>query len=81
MLTMCSAIFISSSSFFSSKITKNRSKRDMIGAEMSVLNLRVLLLSYLPHFGLAAARIEERALSVAWIPAFAIEIVYCSIAS
>jgi hypothetical protein len=56
---------MSSSSFFSSKITKNRSKRDMIGAEMSMLNLSVLLLSYLPNFGLAAARIEDRALSVA----------------
>ena len=53
----------------------------MMGAEMSILYLRDLVRSYLPLFGLAAARIEVRALSVAWIPALAIEMVYCSIAS
>lgn len=45
------------------------------------LNLSVLDLSYLPNIGLAAANIDVLALSVAWIPALAIEIVYYSIAS
>lgn len=79
--TICFAIWKSSSSFFSSKMTKNKSKRDIIGGEISMLNLRDLVRSYLPLRGLAAARIEVRALRVAWIPALAIEIVYCSIAS
>jgi hypothetical protein len=57
------------------------SNLDMIGAEMFKLYLKVLVLSYLPYTGLAAARIEALALRVAWIPALAIEIVYCSIAS
>ena len=34
-----------------------------------------------PPSGLAAARIEARALRVAWIPALAMEMVCCSIAS
>lgn len=48
---------------------------------MLTLNLKVLVLSYLPNTGLAAARIDALAFKVAWIPALAIEIVYCSIAS
>lgn len=52
-----------------------------MGCVILTLNLRVLDLSYLPYIGLAAARIEALALRVAWIPALAIEIVYCSIAS
>jgi hypothetical protein len=39
------AIAASSSSFFSSKITKNRSKRDMIGAEISTFHLSDLVRS------------------------------------
>jgi hypothetical protein len=81
MFTMCLAILRSSTSFFSSKITKKRSKRDIIGGEMLTLNFRGLERSYLPKVGLAAAKIEVLALSVAWIPALAIEIVYCSMAS
>ena len=48
---------------------------------MFTLNLKDLDLSYLPMIGLAAAKIEVLAFKVAWIPALAIEIVYCSIAS
>jgi len=65
MFTMCLAIFKSSTSFFSSKITKNRSKRDIIGGEMLTLYLSDFARSYLPKTGLAAARIEVLALSVA----------------
>jgi len=53
------------SSLFSSKITKKRSKRDMIGGEMSTLKRSDFERSYLPNTGLAAARIEDLALSVA----------------
>ena len=62
-------------------MTKKRSKRDMIGGEMSTLYRNDLVLSYLPLTGLAAARIEVRAFSVAWMPAFAIDMVCYSIAS
>jgi hypothetical protein len=44
---------------------KKMSKRDMIGAEMLTLNLNDLFLSYLPSYGLAAAKIEALALRVA----------------
>ena len=57
------------------------SKRDMIGAEMFTLKRKDLERSYRPYCGLAAARIAARAFRVAWMPAFANEIVYCSIAS
>jgi hypothetical protein len=67
--------------YLSSNTRKNRSKRDMMGLEMFTLNLRDRDLSYLPMIGLAAARIEVLAIRVAWIPALASEIVYCSIAS
>ncbi len=63
--TKCCAILKSSMSFLSSNTTKNRSKRDMMGGEMSMLNLSDLLLSYLPMIGLAAARIEVLAFKVA----------------
>lgn len=48
---------------------------------MLTLNFNDLDLSYLPNMGLAAARIDVLALSVAWIPALAMDIVYYSIAS
>lgn len=57
------------------------SNLDMIGGEILTLNLNDRLLSYLPYTGLAAARIDALAFSVAWIPALANEMVYCSIAS
>lgn len=53
----------------------------MIGGEISTFHLRDLVLSYLPLRGLAAAKIDDLAFKVAWMPALAIEIVYCSIAS
>ena len=81
MFTMWLAMRKSSSSFFSSKITKKRSNLDMIGAEISTLYLRLLDLSYLPKRGLAAAKIEDLALRVAWMPALAREMVCYSIAS
>jgi len=62
-------------------MTKNISNLDMIGGEISTLNLSDLVLSYLPKIGLAAAKTLALAFRVAWIPAFAIEMVYCSIAS
>lgn len=62
-------------------MTKNKSNLDMIGGEIFTLYFKGRDLSYLPKVGLAAARIEVLALSVAWMPAFAIEIVYCSMAS
>lgn len=52
-----------------------------MGGLIFKLAFRVLLLSYLPIIGLAAARIEVLALSVAWMPALVIEMVYYSIAS
>ena len=62
-------------------MTKKRSNLDIIGGEMSTLKRRDFVRSYLPRLGFAAARMEVRAFRVAWIPALAIEIVYCSIAS
>ena len=62
-------------------MTKKRSNLDMIGPEMSTLYLRDLDLSYLPNRGLAAAKIEDLAFRVAWIPLLAKEIVCYSIAS
>jgi hypothetical protein len=55
----------SSSSRFSSNITKKRSNLDMIGGEMSTLKRRDFDLSYLPKMGLAAAKIEALAFKVA----------------
>lgn len=60
---------------------KKRSNLDMIGAGRFKFALRDLAVLYLPFTGFAAARIDALALSVAWIPAFAMEIVCCSIAS
>ena len=45
------------------------------------LTFRDLLRSYLPPMGLAAARMEARALSVALTPALVMEMVCCSMAS
>ena len=53
----------------------------MIGALMLILCLNDRVLSYRPAIGLAAAKIDVRALSVALIPAFVILMVCCSIAS
>ncbi len=53
----------------------------MIGGEMLIFFRRDCDLSYRPKIGLAAARILVLAWRVAWIPALAIEIVCCSMAS
>jgi hypothetical protein len=47
----------------------------------NILTLSGLDLSYRPPAGLAAARIDVRAFSVACIPAFVMLIVCCSMAS
>jgi hypothetical protein len=49
----------------SSKTTKKRSNLDIIGGEISKLYFKLLLLSYLPNLGLAAAKIELLAFKVA----------------
>ena len=46
-----------------------------------MLDLRFLVLSYLPIIGFIAAKIEHLALSVACMPALVIDIVCCSMAS
>ena len=65
----------------SSHITKNKSNLDMIGAEMLMLYLRALDLSYRPNNGLAAAKMLVLAFNVAYTPALAIEMVCCYMAS
>ncbi len=62
-------------------MTKNKSNLDIIGALIFKLYFKLLDLSYLPKTGFAAANILVLAFKVAWIPAFAMEIVYYSIAS
>lgn len=47
----------------------------------TIVTFRGLVLSYRPPVGLAAAKIEVRAFSVACIPALVMLIVCCSIAS
>ena len=58
-------MFLSDYSLHSSKITKNKSNLDIIGALISRLNLRLLDLSYRPNSGLAAAKILALAFNVA----------------
>ena len=53
----------------------------MIGAEMLIFCFKGLDLSYRPKRGLAAAKILVLALSVAWTPALAMDMVCCYIAS
>lgn len=59
----------------SSTTTKNRSKRDRMGGEMLTFWRSVLVLSYRPNTGLAAAKMDVRAFRVAWMPALVIEMV------
>ncbi|RNA20100.1 hypothetical protein BpHYR1_014909 [Brachionus plicatilis] len=58
-----------------------RSKRDMMGADMFMLYLSDLHLSYLPSTGLAAASMLVLAFRVARMPALVMLIVCCSMAS
>lgn len=78
---MWSATKISFYSFYWSTTTKNKSNLERIGVERLRFCLRVFFWSYFPNIGLAAARIDVLAFKFADIPAFDIEIVYCSIAS
>ena len=57
------------------------SKRDNIGSDKSTLSENEREELYLPCTGLAAAITEHRALKLATIPAFEIDILCCSIAS
>ena len=52
-----------------------------MGADKLILYFKALDLSYLPNKGFAAARILVLALSVAYTPALAIEMVCCYMAS
>lgn len=79
--TINSLKFLSDYSFVSSQMIKYKSKRDMIGGEMLMFFLSDWVLSYRPKIGLAAARMLVLAWRVAWIPAFAMEIVCCYMAS
>lgn len=60
---------------------KMQSKRERIEDWKSIYSAACLKSSYLPKIGLAAARTEVLELSIVVIPAFAMEIVYYSIAS
>ena len=81
MPTMCSARWRSTDSLHSSRMTKKRSKRDIIGALILTFALSVVFRLYLPPTGFAAARMLVRAFRVAWMPALAMEMVCCSMAS
>ena len=65
----------------SSVMTKKISNLDISGGESLMLDLRFLVLSYLPMIGFIAANIEHLALSVACMPALVMDIVCCSMAS
>ncbi len=60
---------------------KKRPYRDKMAGGSETLYFSGLALSYRPPIGLAAARMEARALSVAWMPALEMEMVCCSMAS
>ena len=60
---------------------KIESKRDKIELWKSIYSAACLRSSYLPMSGLAAASTEVREFRIVVMPALAIEIVYCSIAS
>ena len=64
-LLCTSSIKIDYTSLHSSTSMKKRSNLDMIGADMAMFCLSALLLSYRPPIGLAAARIDVLAFSVA----------------
>ena len=57
-------------SLHSSTRMKKRSNRDMMGGERVMFCRRDLVRSYRPPIGFAAARIEVRAFSVAFTPAW-----------
>mmetsp|Transcript_8990 Transcript_8990/g.21921 ORF Transcript_8990/g.21921 Transcript_8990/m.21921 type:complete len:260 (-) Transcript_8990:1443-2222(-) len=61
--------------------THSTSKRDRIGSVRSTFCVKLSWESYRPYRGFAAAITEHRACSDAQMPAFAMEMVCCSIAS
>lgn len=60
---------------------KNKSNLDIKAGGISIFIFKGLEISYLPYLGFAAAKILHLAFKVAYIPAFAIEMVYYSMAS
>ena len=79
--TTNSASRSSSIGFASSFTMHTESKRERIGSERSTFSANESDASYRDPFGLAAAMTAQRACSVAVIPALAMEIDCCSIAS
>ena len=69
------------SSFTSSLITDRISNLERIGSVRSTLSVKLSAVLYVPLMGLAAAITEHLAYRDVTIPAFEIEIDYCSIAS
>ena len=61
-----------------SRTRYKRSNREMRVGGRSILRVTVSFGLYFEPIGLAAARMEVRALSVVMMPAFAIETVCCS---
>uniref|UniRef100_A0A0A9EEE1 Uncharacterized protein n=1 Tax=Arundo donax TaxID=35708 RepID=A0A0A9EEE1_ARUDO len=64
-----------------SRINQRRSKRDKSAGGRFMFSAGVLLISYLPHAGFAAARIAVLALREVVMPALAMLTVCCSITS
>ena len=60
---------------------KMQSKRERIADWKSICSAACLKSSYLPARGFAAAKTDVLLLRIVVIPALAIEIVYCSMAS
>mmetsp|Transcript_21945 Transcript_21945/g.54284 ORF Transcript_21945/g.54284 Transcript_21945/m.54284 type:complete len:252 (-) Transcript_21945:430-1185(-) len=81
MPSTCSAICRSRSYRRSSRTMKIRSNRDKMVVCKSMFSCAVFRSSYLPEGGLAAASTAARELSTVVMPALAILIVCCSIAS
>mmetsp|Transcript_54291 Transcript_54291/g.161199 ORF Transcript_54291/g.161199 Transcript_54291/m.161199 type:complete len:370 (-) Transcript_54291:499-1608(-) len=81
MRSTCFEILRSWSGSLASRMIKRRSKRESSESGSPMFCIGVRLVSYWPYTGLAAATTEQRALSDAWIPAFEIVTVCCSITS
>ena len=78
---MCVAICLSCFLSLRSLTTKIQSKRDRIVVYKSIWSEIVRRSSYFPRRGLAAARTAVLEFRIVVIPALAIEMVYCSMAS
>ena len=75
------AMALSFSASITSRMRKIRSNRDRIVVWKSMFSAAERRSSKLPKTGLAAARTEQREFNMVVIPALAMEIVCCSIAS